>query len=430
MFPLYFYKNLINKFLLDQIGDASVAYSLRKISASSTNAIRVRRDNDHEEQDIGFVGRELDTVSLLSFVGANNGYVTTWYDQSENGNHATQSTADNQPRIVNAGVVQTSKVLNPCILFDGVNDKFTVTLPSSTDFKVYTGNWSDVQDYTIKTPSSGDTYLPAIIGDTLVILNYTSLQLFNNLKRYSMSDEISDDLFRLYFSTSGVKALSITAFPESGISYVDKSGTQVSTNYSGTVDAYDWFIVRATDPTKITQINWASKNLTGCLPKYNFAKLINLANFYCYTNQLTGNIPDLSNNINLVNFSCGNNQLTGNIPDLSNNIKLVNFSCGNSQLTGNIPDLSNNINLANFYCGNNQLTGYVGGIISPTLINFIANNNLLTESAVNTILSKFVSAGASNGTLNLGGTGNASPTGQGLTDKATLQSRGWNVTTN
>jgi hypothetical protein len=54
---------------------------------------------------------------------------------------------------------------------------------------------------------------------------------------------------------------------------------------------------------------------------------------------------------------------------------------------------------------------------------------------VNAILAAFVAAGrvktATNTcTLNLGGTGNAAPTGQGITDKQTLQARGWTVTTN
>ena len=34
------------------------------------------------------------------------------------------------------------------------------------------------------------------------------------------------------------------------------------------------------------------------------------------------------------------------------------------------------------------------------------------------------------GIINVGGTGNAAPTGQGITDKNTLISRGWTVTTN
>jgi len=84
------------------------AYSLRKLrSAYTGSAIRVRRSSDSTEQDIGFVNNELDTVSLLTFVGAGSGLVTTWYDQSTSGSNATQVTAVNQPRSVNAGVVET-----------------------------------------------------------------------------------------------------------------------------------------------------------------------------------------------------------------------------------------------------------------------------------------------------------------------------------
>jgi len=35
-----------------------------------------------------------------------SGFVTTWYDQSTNARNVTQTTAGNQPRIVNAGVVE------------------------------------------------------------------------------------------------------------------------------------------------------------------------------------------------------------------------------------------------------------------------------------------------------------------------------------
>jgi hypothetical protein len=96
--------------LLDVYGSAYTAFSLRKLRTAYTgSAIRVRRSSDNTEQDIGFDAfGALNTTSLLSFCGANNGFVTTWYDQSGNGRNATQATAANQPRIVNAGVVEQS----------------------------------------------------------------------------------------------------------------------------------------------------------------------------------------------------------------------------------------------------------------------------------------------------------------------------------
>jgi hypothetical protein len=92
--------------ILDLYPNAAVAYSLRKLrTAYSGNAIRVRRSSDNAEQNIGFVSDVLDTASLLTFCGAGNGFVTTWYDQSTNGNDAIQATAANQAQIVNNGLL-------------------------------------------------------------------------------------------------------------------------------------------------------------------------------------------------------------------------------------------------------------------------------------------------------------------------------------
>lgn len=94
--------------LLDLYPNAAVAYSLRKLRTAYTgNAIRVRRSVDNAEQDIGFIGNDLDTASLLTFCGAGNGFVTTWYDQSTTGVNLTQITASIQPAIVRNGVLIT-----------------------------------------------------------------------------------------------------------------------------------------------------------------------------------------------------------------------------------------------------------------------------------------------------------------------------------
>jgi hypothetical protein len=63
---------VLNTLLLDMYPNAAVAYSLRKLRNTYTgNAIRVRRSSDNAEQDITFSGNELDTTSMLDFVGYN-----------------------------------------------------------------------------------------------------------------------------------------------------------------------------------------------------------------------------------------------------------------------------------------------------------------------------------------------------------------------
>jgi hypothetical protein len=102
--------------------NAAAAYSLRRVNGWYNGpAIGVRRSDD-TVLDIGFTpAGDLDTVALLAFVGAGDGFVTTWYDQSGNGRNAVQATAANQPRIVNAGAVETAGGRS-AFVFDGTDD--------------------------------------------------------------------------------------------------------------------------------------------------------------------------------------------------------------------------------------------------------------------------------------------------------------------
>ncbi len=121
-------------YILDSYS-ASAAFSVRKLrSAYSGSALRVRRSSDNIEQDIGFTGVNLDTASLLSFVGTggtDNGFVTTWYDQTGNGLDIAQGVAVNQPKIVNAGALVTltgTGSTRTTLSFDGSNDTLFTTL--------------------------------------------------------------------------------------------------------------------------------------------------------------------------------------------------------------------------------------------------------------------------------------------------------------
>ena len=121
--------------LLDLYPNAAAAYSLRKLRAAySGSAVWVRKEvsSVSSETDIGFLADgSLDTVSLLAFASdADSGdvFVVRWYDQSTNGNNATQGTAAAQPQIVSSGAVITEGTsAKPAVDFDGVNDYFGFT---------------------------------------------------------------------------------------------------------------------------------------------------------------------------------------------------------------------------------------------------------------------------------------------------------------
>lgn len=101
--------------LVDVYSGAVGAYSLRKISNSTTSVVRVRRSSDNAEQD--FSAAKVYDGTLEAFVGAGNtGFVTTWYDQSGNSNDLTQPVASEQPTIIDAGVLVTENG-NPVVSF-------------------------------------------------------------------------------------------------------------------------------------------------------------------------------------------------------------------------------------------------------------------------------------------------------------------------
>jgi len=107
--------------LLDLFPNAESAYALDKLrNAYTGSCIRVRRSSDNAELDIGFVGNNFDTASLLTFVGAGNGFVSKRYDQSANSFDLLQASAANQPQIVSSGSIVTESGYS-MIDYDGAN---------------------------------------------------------------------------------------------------------------------------------------------------------------------------------------------------------------------------------------------------------------------------------------------------------------------
>jgi len=115
--------------LLDDYSGAAAAYSLRRLSSTYTGpAIRVRRASDNAEQDINFdIEGNLNTGALATFCSGTDGFVKVWYDQSSNGNDATQTTTGNQPKIYDSSTGVQTENGKPAIYFDGADDTFTFT---------------------------------------------------------------------------------------------------------------------------------------------------------------------------------------------------------------------------------------------------------------------------------------------------------------
>jgi len=158
---------------LDTYPNASGAYSLRRLrTAYSGSAITVRRA-DFAEQDIGFVNNELDTTSLLSFVGSGDGFVVKWYDQSGNVKDFSISSANLQPSIVNSGSVILSNA-KPAVEFNGTSNYLaspSLNLGNKTTyFNVYRGLTNGTE-----VPFDGDTsvnrQLPMFLNDNKFFIN-------------------------------------------------------------------------------------------------------------------------------------------------------------------------------------------------------------------------------------------------------------------
>ena len=170
-------------YILDEY-PAYAAFSLQKLSASySGNSIRVRRSSDNAEQNIGFVDNILDASSLLTFVGAGDGFVTTAYNQLNVAYNFTQTTANSQPKIVSSGALITDTNGFAAIQFDGVDD---FLLSESI-------NWVTQLD-SYRVGSTSDTKFTMISGavdkysfvvqdgstNTLIHANYGSPSLYVN----------------------------------------------------------------------------------------------------------------------------------------------------------------------------------------------------------------------------------------------------------
>lgn len=116
--------------LLDTYSGAAAAYSLRDLASASVGSavVRVRRSSDNTEQD--FTSTQVTDGTLTTFTGANDGFVTVWYDQSGNSNNLIQNIALTQLLIVISGELILNNGL-PSMETNGLSNCSFGTLPNN-----------------------------------------------------------------------------------------------------------------------------------------------------------------------------------------------------------------------------------------------------------------------------------------------------------
>jgi len=132
--------------------------------------VRVRRSSDNAVSS--FTYSEVSDGTLVTWVGVgNDGLVEAAYDQSGNDNHATQSTATNQPKIVDNGVlvVENGKA---AMDFDGANDWLKSLAAFSQPFTYFVAS--------TKATSSQDICM--LDGDSGT--NFVQLKYRDNVNRF------------------------------------------------------------------------------------------------------------------------------------------------------------------------------------------------------------------------------------------------------
>ena len=418
--------------LLDIYGGAAAAYSLRRLSKDATNVVRVRRSSDNTEAN--FTAEQILDGDLLRWVGlgaSNNGFVTTYYDQSGNENNAVQATAANQPQIVDAGSLITSNGYT-VIGYDGTDDNLSTSL-TATGTMLMSGS------------DGGDFYEVAINGS------------YNLLASASNTDHPLRESIRVIWSSSLTTAQK-TAI-ENLITYTDWDFSDVTSfgsywrarteltdfplidTSSGTNFIFAWFGCSSLTSFSLLDVSsgtnfrfaWSACSSLTSFPQLDVSNGTNFQEAWIGCSSLT-TFP-------LLDVSSGTNfSETWRLCTSLTIFPALNLSSGTnfsgawrqcSSLTS-FPLLdvsSGTIFVGTWYqCTSLQdfPANMFDGVTATDFTNAFQSTNLSSQSIENIVVS-IDTAGQSNGTLNITGGGNAT-TATAQTAVDNLRGRGWTVT--
>lgn len=218
--------------LLDTYTNAAVAYSLRKLrTAYSGSVIRVRRSVDNAEQDIAFSGNDLDTTTMLDFVGYNLWTYSEQWDNvawTKSGLNTTGT-----PAYVNVETAPDSTLTADKIIENNISQSHL----SSRQFAVTNGVTYNVSVY-LKSGGRDARVTSGIsnLATYQVDVDLTNGTLSGNTFPTSpVLDSVGSGWYRLSYSVTAANTQTRTA-----ITILTKNGASINYLGDGTSGVFIW----------------------------------------------------------------------------------------------------------------------------------------------------------------------------------------------
>jgi len=158
------------------------------------------------------------------YTNANDGFVTSWYDQSGNDNDATQGTAGSQPKIVDGGVL-----LSDGIEFDGASTQLSTTSPVLTSDTFYCAS---VLKHSTGTSVSGNE---VIFGQYDASSSGRWFTFVNTSSQLRFGSNATDPIAGSFINPLSANATLISATATNNLATLYSNGN------STTLDAYSGF---------------------------------------------------------------------------------------------------------------------------------------------------------------------------------------------
>jgi hypothetical protein len=201
--------------------------------------------------DIGFTSTgDFDVNKLSSFVGLNNGFVVTWYDQSANAYHQNQYDQNLQPKIVNLG--------NIIKIRDKPSIDFTNAYLSSSVTASYLTNQYTISIVAKNASIGNDRYLLGSFGtsgtNNNLFFGWKSSSIFtlahyNNDANYTLSQDTS---YRIFMATKDPRPGYLSYLLFSELPDLNTSVTGANSNPNSSLNATGPLVIGAGyDETKL-----------------------------------------------------------------------------------------------------------------------------------------------------------------------------------